>query len=140
MALVVGPDIEQIVADYLREHPDVRAVVQRVVSRTPTSTGTPWVRWVQIDDWGQGDPADHLRGYLLQFDCYAGSDNSREAASLIARTVRAALVAMVGVHRDAVITGVPPRLIGASRIPDDRLDPARERVIVTATVFAHGAI
>ena len=139
MALVVAPDVEQIVADYLRNHEDVRAVVTRVVSRTPASTETPWVRWVQIDDWDQARPANHFRGYLLQFDCYAGSDNSRETASLIARTVIAALCAMSGrTLRGATIADATA---SASRIPDDRVgDPPRERYIVTATVYAHGPI
>lgn len=139
MALTVAPDVEQIVADYLRDHPDVRAVVTRVVPRTQSSTATPWVRYVQIDDWDQARPANHLRGYLLQFDCYAGSDSSRETASLIARTVVAALCAMAGMTlRGATITDATA---SGTRIPDDRLsDPPRERYVVTATVHAHGAL
>lgn len=135
----VQPDIEQIVGAYLREHPAVRAVVSRVVSRTPASTDTPWVRYQQIAEQPGGGMADFLIAPLLQFDCYAGRDNSRETASLIARTVRAALVEMEGVHGGAVITGVPPGLVSVSRLPDPDLgDPARERYVVTATVYCHG--
>lgn len=144
MAIALIPDIEQIVADYLRGHPDVASLVEEVVTRTPDSVDTPWVRVALIAS-PAADDADHLISALMQFDCYAGVSNGREEASRLARTIRAVLVGLVGIHGNehngpAVITGVPPRLVSASRIPDDMLDPARERVVVTATVYAHGSV
>jgi hypothetical protein len=146
MPIAPTPDIEPIVGAYLREHPDVVALVgARVVSRTPASTGAAWVRYTQIASPAAGNStADRLVAALLQFDCYAGSENARAEASAIARTVRAALVAMVGTHGNdeighAVVSGVPPRLVSSTRIPDDMLDPARERYVLTATVFTHAS-
>ena len=139
MALLVGPDIEQIVGDYLRSHPDVRAVVGRVVSRPPADTRTPWVKYSQpVPSWGLSGPAHYLRGYLIQCDCYAGVDNSRETAALIGRTVSAALAAMAGTYGTAVVSGVPS--VGDAHVPDpDFGDPPRERYIVSATIVARPA-
>jgi Protein of unknown function (DUF3168) len=144
MAIAITPDIEPIIGAYLREHLDVAALVgARVVSRTPASTGAAWVRYTQIASPAAGNSTtDRLVSALLQFDCYASVENTRAEASAIARTVRAALVAMSGTFGNdelgrAFVSGVPPRLVSSTRLPDDMLDPARERYVVTATVFTH---
>lgn len=135
------PDGELITGAYLREHADVTALRARVTGKTPDDTdSTPWVRLTQLDAAQQpGARHDHLTTFLFQLDCYASRRGingvPRAEAILLARTVRAALVAMPGQRDDAVVTAV--RMIGHSRRPDTDMEPARERVILTAQVWMH---
>lgn len=141
MSIDLGPDVERIVMTHLREHDDVAAIVgRRVVVQTPSSTDTPWIRVEQLDAPSDArSPVDHLVGYLLQFDCYAGGDGGRPEATLLGRTVRAVLSAMPQAeHEGAVITSA--KIAGHSRIPDAiDFEPARERVIITALIHARPA-
>lgn len=126
------PDAERLVGEYLRAHPDVTA---RVVGRTPgkNASDPAWIRLTQLD--AADDPTsgqEHLIGYLLQLDIYAGG---QPEVWTLARAVRAALHAMPGTHGDIVITAV--RFTGMARIPDQDFEPARERVVLTTTVYAH---
>jgi hypothetical protein len=141
--LPLTPDAEAVVGAYLREHPDLVALGARVAGRTPSKMTQPWVRLTQLNaPKTAGSTPERLIHYLLQLDAYAGdvamSAHSGQAeASLLARTVRAALVAMPAetfddvVVTDAVVHSMP-------RIPDpDAGEPARERFILTATVRMH---
>lgn len=142
------PDAEKVVSRYLREHTAIIALQARVVGKTPKDTVLPWVRVTELDAPQDSDSqADHLVGFYLQLDCYAGADrdaggeratSGQPEAKLLARTVRAALQDITAAaHADCVITGV--HVNGASRIPDPDLEPARERVILTTTIHAHTA-
>lgn len=131
------PYVEKIASDYLRDHPDVEALGARVVGKTPSSTSEPWVRVTQLD--AANEPTsrpEHLIDYLIQFDCYAGSDGGQPEANLLTRTVRAALHDMPDAdHDDAVVTDV--RFTSMARIPDVEFEPARERFVLDATVYMH---
>lgn len=129
-------DLEKIAADYLRAHTAVTALTTRVVSKTPETTAAAWVRTTTLDARDEArSNLDHLITYLLQFDCYAGVTGGKPEASALARTVRAALKDMTGSHDGAVITRVA--FTGHIRIPDTALEPARERLIITAQITAH---
>lgn len=134
------PDIEQIVGDYLRGHADVAALTSRVGGRTPRTLSDGWVRVTQYDDQpAASSRALHLVGVSLQIDCY-GSDSQNTAhaeASLLARTVRAALNDLPDSDLAAgVISGV--RFDGGlKRIPDSSIEPARERFVLDCTVWCH---
>lgn len=137
------PDIEKVAGSYLRADSAVAAIVgRRIVGKTPSSVGEAWVRVTQLDARDAPDSrAEHLINYLLQFDCFAGYEPPDDAghgqpeANLLARTVRDALWDMPGVHDDTVVTSV--RFTGMTRIPDTDFEPARERVILTASIHAH---
>jgi hypothetical protein len=139
VSLRLAPYIEKVVPDYLRATPEVVEITGRIVTKTPDSTGEPWVRVTKID--GQptpGDVADHLIAFYLQLDCYASATGGLPEASRLARTVRAAIAALnePGVSvSGAVVTGA--KVIGDTRVPDTDLEPARERVILTVVVWAH---
>jgi hypothetical protein len=124
------PDLEPILVAHLKA-----ATGARVVTRTPTDKTAGWVRITQLD--GQGSYPDHLVDFLVQADCYGTAGTAGQAeASLLARQVREALADLPGVHGDAVVTGT--RITGHARIPDtDGFEPARERYIVSASIFAH---
>lgn len=128
------PDVEKVLTTYLQ--PKVTGLGAKVRGRTPSSTAAPWVR-LSVLDAPARDP-DHLVGAMVQLDCYAGSDGGQEEASLLARTVRAALQSstIAGTHDGAVVTGAA--LSSYLRNPDQVFEPARERYILTAMVWVHG--
>jgi len=125
--------IERIAADYLRDH-GIRAR-----ATNPSDANEPWVRITLLDpQLADGrDPADHLINYLVQFDCYGGAGQAslREAHELAIK-VRTLLHEMPEHEHDgAQVTEV--LFSGGGRIPDtDNFSPARERVIVTAQIYA----
>jgi hypothetical protein len=127
------PDAEAILYEHLSAEPTVAAIVgERVSDSTPRSTTEPWLRITQLD--APGDVIDHLIAFYFQLDCYGGSDEgeAHSQASLLARTVRASLM---GMPQTRPVSGV--RIDGDSRYPDPDFEPARERRILTATVWAH---
>lgn len=127
-------DAEKLVSKHLRELPALVDLGVRVVGKTPGDTTEPWIRVTQLDATQQ-DRADRLVPFYLQFDCYAGKTGGQPEATLIGRTVREALTEIPNSHSDGTVSGA--QINGAARIPDTALEGARERVIVTATVYAH---
>jgi hypothetical protein len=131
------PDCEKLTSDYLRTHAEVSTLTSRIVGKTPSDTSDPWVRVTQLDASNQTlSRPEHLIEYLIQFDCYAGVDGGQPEAKTLASTVREALADMPGATYDgAVCTNA--RFTGMARIPDTDFEPARERVILDATIWMH---
>jgi hypothetical protein len=139
--VVLAPDAERVVSDYLRTHPLITAFGARVRGSMPDTTELPWVRVLQIDArQGVNDTTFHLVDYYLQFDCYAGRTGGHPEASQLARTVSSVL-ARIGEssHSGAVVTG--SRISGGFRSPDPTLTDEdgndRERVIVSGVFWLH---
>ena len=135
MTLTLIPDAEKLVSDYLRDVPEVEAIVgRRIVGKTPEAVAEPWVRLTQLS--APSDPTsrvDHLVAFLLQLDCYAGKDGGQPEANLLGSTVRAALMS-----GDLLTDGISrARIVGDARIPDVTYEPARERRILTVKVWIH---
>lgn len=132
MPTALVPNVEKVVADYLRETIDAR-----VVARTPDNQADSWVRLTMLD--ASAASQDHLIAFLVQLDCYAGRDGGQPEAMTLARDARASLRDM----RDAdpsdtgevVVSEV--RFVGMARIPDQEFTPDRERVILTARIWMH---
>ena len=137
MTVQAIPYMRKTVSDYLREHPDVAEITNRVVSNPPSGRSTPWIRVRRLDAPNATNAqVEHLVAFLMQFDCYAGAENGAPEADRLGRTVRAALVDMPGTHGDAVVTGTS--IVGDIDLPDaDGFEPARDRVILTARIWAH---
>lgn len=124
------PDGEKLLSNYLRD-----LIGVRVVGKTPATVEEPWIRVTQLDA-PQSDVADHLIGFYCQLDIYAGADGGQPEAKDIAADVREALRDIGSAeHTDAVVSGA--RVNGVARIPDTDLEPARERVVMTTTIWAH---
>lgn len=133
------PDIETILVAHLRADAAVAAITDRIGTRHPRSTTDPWVKIYLLDDRVHvRSSALHFIHAAVQLDCYGSSDQvlAESEASDLGRAVRAALHGMAaGDHVDAVVTGVSD--LALRPLPDDSLEPARERYIVTATIHAH---
>jgi hypothetical protein len=127
------PNGEAVLVTYLEEQTG-----EQVVGKTPSDRSTPWVRVTQLDAPSEANSrADHLIPFLFQCDCYAGSDpvTGQAEASALARSVRAAIVDMVGKHDGATVTAA--RIVSMPRVPDTSIEPARERFVLTARVYMH---
>jgi hypothetical protein len=130
------PDAEAVVGNYLRADPGVEAIVGNRVGTTLRGLSEPQVRITLFDPLSaDGSRTDHLIENFLQFDCYAGSNNSSIEASLLVRTVRAVLRDMPGVRDGATVSKV--EFTGGGHIPDTDIEPARERYVLEATVWIH---
>jgi hypothetical protein len=135
------PDVELLLCTYLRATSAVTDLVgDRVGTRTPLSTGEPWVTVTLIDTRAdQTSSALHFMHAPVQIDCYAGEprEDSQAEASLIARTILGAL-AVIGqaTHSGAVVSCA--RDLALRPLPDAGFSPARERYIVQATLHLHG--
>lgn len=129
------PDAEAVLTAYLS--PALAGLGVDIVPGTPADTSEPWVRLTLLDAPSEGSQADHLVAAYVQLDCYAGGgDDGQAEVNLIGRTVREALRTIAAADHDgAVVNG--SRIVGYARIPDGAFEPARERVVVTATIWVH---
>lgn len=132
------PYMQRIVSDYLRSHPTVSAVTNRIVSEVPDKTETPWVMVRQLDALNASQiSVEHLINFLFQFDCYVGEEEGTPQAFSLGHKVRDALKEMQGTTQGgAVITGV--EITGDRPLPDTDLKPARWRKVIDVTIWAHG--
>lgn len=142
MTLTVIPDSETLIGGWLRDHADITALDARVAPRTPRTTALPWVRVTQLDATPIARAGfEHFIDFMVQLDCYAGAEamsdfRGQAEASLLARTVRAVLKAVEGTVADGVAVS-RVRFSTHLRAPDAALEPARERVVLTAHVMMH---
>lgn len=143
MTLQTIPDAEALIGAHLRDHPDLEALNARVAGHAPADGATsPWIRLTLLDAQNDAQSIpEHLIDYMLQLDCYASAGAMRDHVGQ-AEANRVALAARAVLHSmpqeftgDAVITSA--RFVSMARIPDEGYEPARERVILTATIFLH---
>lgn len=132
------PDIEIVVVAHLRATTAVMVLTQRIGTRTPPDVAGQFVKVTLIDDeQAPNVPALHLVSALVQIDCYGSSnrDSAHAEASLLARTIREAIVAMpAATHTGCVVTAARAN---SRRLPDTSLDPARERYVITCDLTLH---
>lgn len=139
--LALLPNVEAIVGDALRNHPDIAAIGARVAGSTPATITLPWIRVTQLDMPDAGNSLEHLVSPMVQLECYAGKAATNAHAGQmeawrLKATARAILAGLKGsVTNGAVVTGVV--FTGDARIPDTAMEPARERYILTADVTLH---
>lgn len=123
---IVGKHLRTAIAPY------------RVVSSPPSEISTGWVH-LQLLSQPQDPvaPVDWLRECYFQLDCYAGHDGGWPEADTLAEAVREAWMEMRGVHDGGVVTNV--RIEGGSmqEASEPPFEPARPRMIVTATAWIH---
>lgn len=126
-------DLEKIVTAHLSTE-----LSERVAGETPHDTTQKWVKVTLLDVETVGNrDADFFHAYHLQFDCYAGRDGreGQGEANELCRNTRAALKALDGQTKDtAIISAV--RFGTMMRLPDTAFEPARQRYMLEATVYA----
>lgn len=132
--LTLTPDIERITTDYLRAHADIVALSTRIRVTTPDDKTTSWVRVTKLSS-PQVNYPDHLVQFMCQLDCYAGATGGVPEVNTLERTVRAVLGTLPDASSSAVVTKVD--FIGGMRDVDRDLEPARDRVVLTALIYAH---
>lgn len=136
------PDAEALVAGWLRDDVSIEAMDARVASETPKTMQRPWIRVTQLDATDDARSSiEHLLTFMVQLDCYAGeiattAHAAPAEASLLARRARAVLKDTCGQVLDGVVVS-QVRFTGHLRLPDTTMEPARQRVIVTAEVTLH---
>lgn len=135
------PDIEAIVGSYLRTNPDIEAIVGgRVVGRTPADDSEPWVRVFELPSVSPGrSTVDWHVAYYLQLDCFAGT-NARGRRGDSKRLALAVCAAVDAIDEAELSGGVVSgsKVESCRRLPPDAdFDPAMERYMVTATIWAH---
>jgi hypothetical protein len=126
-------DIEALLTTYLNAETG-----ERIVGEIPSDTGSAWVKVTLLDGRDQTRPADYLTNFLVQIDCYAGTNGptGQGEAQGIASDVRGFLLAMPAeTFADAVVTNVVVR--GPRRIPDTEFKPARQRFILECDIDVH---
>lgn len=126
-------NLEKLVANYLRTTDGLR-----VVAKTPNDTDEAWVR-VRLLVSRQPDnlPFYRFREAYVQVDCYASVDNGQPEASQMAEAVSLALSEMdQAEHEEGEVTACRIEN-GGMHEPDTNFNPARERFIVTASIWAH---
>jgi hypothetical protein len=134
-------DVEKIVSDYLRTHPQIIALNSRTVSKTPDNTETAWTQITQHDARNaRGSIPEYFLNHLLQLDCYAGEDGGKSEAKDLRTTVRELLYGLPEVGGlGATVTCV--EFVGDAHDPDpdlrDEDGNARERYVLMAEVYAH---
>jgi hypothetical protein len=124
----VSVDAKRLVSEHLRERIDTR-----VVGKPPDETDEPWVQVVVLG--GPSNFPDYLTAFTVQADCYAGKTGGGPESREIALAVRAALADIAGTHDQGIATGAT--ITGWTELADTDFEPARDRLAITATVWAH---
>lgn len=127
-------DAERLTARFLREHPDIVAIVgDQVVTVIPNRATFPFLKVTQI----AGAPRFSIPLYLdeayLQIDAYGGP---KALARQLIDTARHVIAAeLIGTHTEGVVTGVT--FGDLSYIPDDAYEPPQPRFLATASIYTH---
>jgi hypothetical protein len=138
--VVLLPDVERLVVDFLRDQPELAVLVDdRVYTAIPAlkqgeaDWRWPLVRVVRFAGRPVRPRPRWLDAPVVQFEAFGG--RKAEAWS-IAETVGALLSArLVGVHAQGTVTDVEAGSPGYQ--PDDTYTPAKPRYLFTSTIHTH---
>lgn len=144
MPTIVLPSIEAIVIAYIHARTEVTDLVpaDRIRTRTPADTGSPWIR---IDTAPGRTPPSRARWFAarrLTINAWGG-DGDQAAAQIDANTAIRTCEAVLAeadryTHDGAVITATT-FVNDPWRLPDQDFDPARERYLFDLVVYIHPA-
>lgn len=131
----VFPDATLVTRAWLLTQSDLAALVgTRIWTKSPKTPVFPYLTLQRIG--GVPPVPARIDGVHLQVAAW-GAESEDEAASLVARTARAALHRMRNYrHATAVVTGVADTL-GLSWQPDTVRTPPTPRFIFGVVVYAH---
>lgn len=133
MSLLLLPDVEALVSQFLRAQDEITDLVdERVYTVIPKNAAFPLLL-AHRPPGGLAVTSRplYLDAALVQLDAYGGSKG--QARNLI-ETARAVLAARLeGVHESGVVTGVQFGSMGY--LPDPDFTPARPRYVADLTVW-----
>lgn len=132
------PDALALTIGYLSKHPAVVAFHADIRTELNGDFSRPTVKVTQLDAEDRAEHLEYLTAFLIQLDCYSATlgPAGTGQASLLNRTVRAAMFEMPGIHGDTVVKAV--RFGVNPQIPDPAWDPPRQRWTLEAWVYTHG--
>lgn len=135
--------VEKLAVAYLKTGATVLEHVDpiRIATRTPPTLEAPWVRVTALAGRPVTSRPRHLIGKRIQVECYGGADVdlAQGEADDLSEACAAWLALMDRVaHAGAVITGVAFNT-DPWRLPDEGLEPARERYMFDLGVYLHDA-
>lgn len=141
--LVLQPNVEALVVQFLRDQEEVTALVgNRIYTEIPASPDWPLVRVrVYYERPVNGSRPLWLTAHDVQVEAYGGP---KSVAWRVAETCRAALTARFegaysyGAESSAVSGTVTHVAVSGLRdLPDEFYSPARPRWMFTATAYVH---
>lgn len=125
------PDVEALTVNRLRASADVTALVGQRVGTTLYDGLTPALKVTLVS--GDERVRDHLDAPRVQVDAYGGT---KADANDLARTARAALVAVSGAFAEGVVTAVRT-LVTPWWNPDSGFEPPRPRYSFDVELTVH---
>lgn len=133
--VVVLPDVEQLVVDFLLDQSEIDAIADdHVVTELPKDKPDYMVRVHQFNTLRQGGDGRHIATAVLQIEAYGGA--KKTAKTLLETCFGTMHARMVGVHDEGVVTGVS-QAYGLRSEPDTTFQPARPRWLGIIEVTVH---
>lgn len=137
--LTLLPDAEQVLSAWLREQPELVAILgDRVYTAFPAKSGEGAL--AVIRRYGGEPPVARplvLDEALLQVDCYAAESSGGKAQAYDVAAVIRALCS----ERTTGANGNPSVRVGALRyVPDETFKPPRPRYVCDLTVFVRPTV
>jgi Protein of unknown function (DUF3168) len=127
-------DAERLLSRWLRERPDVQALVDdRVYTVIPNRVVFPFLKITQIAGSPVWSKPLWLDEAYLQLDAYGGPKVL--ARQLVDTTRQAIADELTGVHVEGSVTGV--NFGPLSYVPDDAYEPPQPRFIAMASIYTH---
>jgi hypothetical protein len=129
------PDVEKLVARFLRTQSDVNALVSGRVYTDRQGLSRPIYPYVIVTRLGGPRDYPHWKDEArLQLEAWFRDGDKPRTLAVIA-TVEAALWLLPGLHDEGVVTGV--QTAGPQWLPDSTSTPAIPRYLLNATVWSH---
>lgn len=133
--VVLLPNVEALVSDFLRDQTEVTALVgQRIYTAIPSGPTFPLIRVNQFYSLNITNRPMWLVANQVQLEAFGGSKVEAFNALNAAMGVMAARLTNY-VSSFGTVTGV--NFSGTRDQPDDTYTPAKPRWLTIATVFAH---
>lgn len=133
------PNIQKLLSEFLRGHPEVEALVgERIYTTLPAGHNTwPAVRLTRIGG-SAIPPARVMDRPIVQIDCWGGPKAvALDVAETIAQVIAEELP---GRHADGYVYGGDSVVFGPLRdMPDTTFDPARPRFVFDVTLLTRAA-
>ena len=132
LPLVVMPDVPKVALDYLRTIPEVTTLTPRISTQSPA---TPVYPYVTVQRVGGNEVVEfRLDRANLQLDAWGTNEAE---ASLVIRTVIAALKAARGYQHPTAVIAAAELVLSPQWIPDTTRTPPTPRFVASVALTVH---